>query len=85
MARRRRSPARRRSRSSVEGLPSVEVCRRLADRGLFASHGDFYAQTAVERLGLAREGLVRFGCACYTTEEEIERVLDGVRQVAVPK
>ena len=67
---------------AVEGLPSGEVARRLSDRGLFVSHGDFYATTAVERLGHAREGLVRIGCACYTTSEEIERLLDGVREVA---
>jgi cysteine desulfurase family protein (TIGR01976 family) len=67
---------------TVEGLPAVEVCRRLADTGIFASHGDFYAQSVVERLGLAREGLVRFGCACYTADEEIVRVIDGVRQIA---
>ena len=65
----------------LDGIPSVEVCRRLADRGLFTSHGDFYATTAVERLGLSREGLVRIGCACYTTEEEIDRLLDGVRAI----
>jgi cysteine desulfurase family protein (TIGR01976 family) len=65
----------------IDGLPSVEVCRRLADRGLFLSHGDFYATTAVERLGLSREGLVRIGCACYTTDEEIDRLLDGVRAI----
>ena len=53
---------------AVEGIPSLEVCRRLAGRGLFASHGDFYATTAVERLGRGSEGLVRIGCACYTTE-----------------
>jgi selenocysteine lyase/cysteine desulfurase len=66
----------------VEGRPSIEVCRRLADRGLFASHGDFYARTVTERLGLAQEGLVRVGCACYTTDEEIERLLEAVREVA---
>ena len=66
---------------TVEGIPSTEVCRRLADRGLFASNGDFYAMTVVERLGLAREGLVRIGCACYTTEEEIERLVEGVRAI----
>jgi cysteine desulfurase family protein (TIGR01976 family) len=66
---------------AVVGIPSVEVCRRLADRGLFASNGDFYATTVVERLGLAREGLVRIGCACYTTEEEIDRLLEGVRAI----
>jgi selenocysteine lyase/cysteine desulfurase len=31
--------------------------------------------------GLAREGLVRVGCACYTTEEEIERLVKGVRAI----
>ena len=67
---------------AVDGLPSEEVARRLSDRGLFVSHGDFYATTAVERLGRSREGLVRIGCACYTTAEEIERLLDGVREVA---
>ena len=67
---------------AVDGLPSEEAARRLSDRGLFVSHGDFYATTAVERLGRSREGLVRIGCACYTTAEEIERLLDGVREVA---
>jgi cysteine desulfurase family protein (TIGR01976 family) len=66
---------------AVEGIPSQEVCRQLAGRGVFASHGDFYATTAVERLGRSREGLVRIGCACYTTEEEVERVIDGVRAI----
>jgi cysteine desulfurase family protein (TIGR01976 family) len=67
---------------TVGDVPSAEVCRRLAGRGLFASHGDFYASTAVERLGRAREGLVRVGCACYTTEEEVGRLLDAVREIA---
>ena len=62
--------------------PTRRRDRRQYDRGLFVSHGDFYATTAVERLGRSREGLVRIGCACYTTEGEIERLLDGVRDVA---
>jgi cysteine desulfurase family protein (TIGR01976 family) len=64
---------------TVDGVPSMEVARKLADRGIFLSHGDFYAMTVVERLGLAREGLVRAGCACYTTAEEIDRLLSGIR------
>jgi cysteine desulfurase family protein (TIGR01976 family) len=66
---------------AVDGIPSAEVTRRLADRGLFVSHGDFYATTAVERLGHAHDGLVRVGCACYTTSEEIDRLLDSLRAV----
>jgi len=49
---------------------------------LFASHGDFYAQTAIERLGLAPEGLVRVGCACYTSDDEIERLIEAVKEIA---
>src|SRR4029079_7321087 len=29
----------------IKDLASTEVARRLSERGLFASHGDFYAQT----------------------------------------
>jgi selenocysteine lyase/cysteine desulfurase len=43
---------------------------------------DFYATTVIERLGRSREGLVRIGCACYTTEDEIDRLLDGMRHLA---
>jgi cysteine desulfurase family protein (TIGR01976 family) len=65
----------------VRGLPADEVTRRLAARGVWVSHGDFYASTVVDRLGHADDGgLVRAGCACYTTEEEVERLIEGVRE-----
>lgn len=64
---------------TVAGVPSSEAARRLAEQGIFVSHGDFYAMTVVGRLGLAPEGLIRAGCACYTTEEEIDRLINGVR------
>jgi len=67
---------------AVDGVSSLEVSRRLASLGVFVSHGDFYASTVVERLGLAKEGVVRAGCACYTTPEEIERLVRGVREIA---
>jgi cysteine desulfurase family protein (TIGR01976 family) len=66
----------------VKDVASTEVARRLSERGLFASHGDFYAQTVIERLELAPEGLVRVGCACYTSDEEIERLIEGVKEIA---
>jgi cysteine desulfurase family protein (TIGR01976 family) len=64
---------------TVDGAPSIEVAKKLAARGVFLSPGDFYAMTVVERLGQARDGLVRAGCACYTTPEEVDRILAGVR------
>jgi cysteine desulfurase family protein (TIGR01976 family) len=65
----------------VRGHPSDQVARALAPRGIFVSHGDFYASTVAQRLGLAQEGVVRAGCACYTTDEEVVRLIDGVRDL----
>lgn len=63
----------------VAGRKSTDVARTCAERGVFVSNGDFYATTVAERLGYGRDGLVRAGCACYTTEEEVERLLGAVR------
>jgi cysteine desulfurase family protein (TIGR01976 family) len=65
----------------VAGIPAAEVAARLARRGVFASHGNFYAATVAERLGQARDGLVRLGCVCYTTDDEVDRALEAVRDV----
>jgi cysteine desulfurase family protein (TIGR01976 family) len=67
---------------TIRSVASTEVARRLATRGLFVSHGDFYAATVVERLALGEEGLVRAGCACYTSREEVERLITGVSEIA---
>lgn len=66
---------------TVKDIPSEEVTTRLVERGVFTSHGDFYAQTVVEKLGKVEQGLVRAGCACYTTAEEITRLIDGVSEI----
>jgi selenocysteine lyase/cysteine desulfurase len=66
---------------TIEGCTSTEAATRLAAKGLFLSHGDFYAYTIVERLGLHPEGFIRAGCAIYTTENEIDRLIDAVSQL----
>ena len=65
---------------TIEGCTSTDAARFLAGKGLFLSHGDFYAWTVVQRLGV--EGLIRAGCACYTTEEEIDRLIAGVDEIS---
>ena len=67
---------------TIDGVSSLEVARRLAALGVFVSHGDFYAATVIERLGQAPEGVVRAGSACYTNQEEVERLINGVRGIA---
>ena len=66
----------------LEGVTSAAVSAYLARRGVFVSHGNFYAATVVERLGFKKEGVVRAGCACYTTSQEINRLIDGVGEIA---
>lgn len=62
----------------LDGVSCDDVAVALAKRGLFVSHGDFYAATIIERLGGWPDGVVRIGCSAYTTSEEIERVVEAV-------
>ena len=67
---------------TVAGLASADVAGRLAEEAVFLSSGDFYAAGVVARYGLVKEGLVRAGCACYTTEEEVDRLVEGVARLS---
>jgi cysteine desulfurase family protein (TIGR01976 family) len=67
---------------TVRGKSSMQVATELVEFGVFASNGDFYATTVVDRLGQAKDGMVRAGCACYTTVDEVERLIEGVRRIA---
>jgi cysteine desulfurase family protein (TIGR01976 family) len=66
---------------TLQGHTSTELARALAARGVFASNGDFYALTVARRMGVAEEGFLRAGCACYTTAEEVDRLLAVVREL----
>lgn len=70
---------------TVKGHTSEDVTRALVKRSVFTSHGDFYAATIVERLGLSGPGLVRAGAACYTSADEIERLIAGVKEIAASR
>ena len=64
---------------TIEGQNARQVAASLAERGVFVSHGDFYAKTVVARLGLEESGLVRAGCGIYTTADEVDRLIEGVK------
>lgn len=66
---------------TVAKRTSTEAARLAAEKGLFLSHGDFYAWTVVQRFGQEPEGFIRAGCACYTTEEEIDRLLQCIDEI----
>ncbi len=67
---------------TLRGFSTDDVAIALAKRGLFVSNGDFYASTIVQRLGLVPDGLVRVGCSCYTSEEEVDRLIEAVGALA---
>ncbi|MBX7167250.1 MAG: cysteine desulfurase-like protein [Pirellulales bacterium] len=57
----------------------LELAQRLADEGVFVWHGNYYALSLTEALGLEPEGMVRIGLLHYNTREEVERLLDLLR------
>jgi cysteine desulfurase family protein (TIGR01976 family) len=68
---------------TVAGRTPEEVARALGAQGVFVWNGDFYATAVCDVLGLtATGGLLRAGVAPYTSAEDVERLLDGVRRLA---
>lgn len=66
----------------LKNLTAKEVAKALSQQGLFVSHGDFFASTAINRLGIGKEGLVRVGLSCYSTEDEVDRLVRAVDRLA---
>src|SRR3954454_8749992 len=67
---------------SVDGIDSQVVYEELAARGVNAPASSFYALEASRWIGLGDDGAVRAGLAPYTSEEDVDRLLAGVAEVA---
>ena len=60
-----------------------ETARLLAERGIAAWSGHFYALRAVERLKLLdRGGVVRVGFFLYSSEIDVDRLVSAVEEIA---
>jgi cysteine desulfurase family protein (TIGR01976 family) len=59
---------------------TADAYRFLAELGINAPAGSFYAPEASRRLGLGDAGGLRVGLAPYSTVEEIDRLLDGLAE-----
>ncbi|HEX6040414.1 cysteine desulfurase-like protein [Longimicrobium sp.] len=67
----------------IDGVSPDEAARRLGAEGVFVWNGDFYATTVCDVLGLSDcGGLIRAGIAPYTTADDVERLVTGVRALA---
>jgi len=59
-----------------------DTSKRLADRGIFTWDGHYYAMELFERLGILDSGgAVRIGFCHYHTTEEVDRVLEAMRDL----
>ncbi|MEI3606387.1 cysteine desulfurase-like protein [Pseudogracilibacillus sp. SE30717A] len=66
----------------VKGMEPKLVCHHLAqDYGLHLEYGNFYAQTLIEKLNVKHQALVRAGIAPYNTVEEINRLIQAVKDL----
>ena len=77
------SRARRRTPTllvSFDGVDMTEVYRFLAERGVNAPAGSFYALEASRHLGLGDAGALRIGLAPYNDQADVSRLLDGLRE-----
>ncbi|WP_410616451.1 cysteine desulfurase-like protein [Amycolatopsis sp. lyj-109] len=66
---------------SVDGVVSQAVHEHLGALGVNAPAGSFYALECSRRLGLGDAGAVRAGIAPYTTEDDVDRLLAGVKSL----
>jgi cysteine desulfurase family protein (TIGR01976 family) len=60
------------------GRDPGEAYRALAERGVNAPAGSFYAYEPAQRLGIWPNGGLRIGLAPYTDDSDVQRLLDGL-------
>ena len=68
---------------NLEGRRPREVAELLGERELYVWDGDYYALEPMRALGLADSGgAVRAGFLHYTTEDEVDRLLEALADLA---
>jgi selenocysteine lyase/cysteine desulfurase len=67
---------------TVRGRDPEDLAARLAERGIYAWSGDYYAVEAMRALGLAGQGgALRIGFAHYHRPADVDRVLDALAEL----
>jgi cysteine desulfurase family protein (TIGR01976 family) len=66
----------------VRSLTPFACAKFLGDRGIFTWDGNYYALNLTERLGVEETGgLLRIGLVHYNTAEEVDRLLNAMREL----
>lgn len=66
----------------IDGFSPRQVAESLGEKGIFVWDGNYYALAVTERLGFEdKGGMVRVGLVHYNTEEEIDRLIEGLHKL----
>ncbi|MGA6984605.1 MAG: cysteine desulfurase-like protein [Terriglobales bacterium] len=66
----------------IGGHTPLELASKLGERGFFTWDGNYYALNLTEQLDVERlGGFLRIGLAHYNTMEEVERLLEALREI----
>ena len=66
----------------IEGWTPLELATQLGTRGFFTWDGNYYALNLTERLDVEKDGgFLRIGLAHYNTVEEVQRLLNALREI----
>lgn len=67
----------------IPGHTPLELATKLGAQGIFTWDGNYYALNLTERMGVEQDGgFLRIGFVHYNTEEEAERVLTALKDIA---
>ncbi len=68
---------------TLRGVHPDDVARALAAERIAVWSGHYYAVEVMDSLGLAESGgAVRAGVSCYTSDDDVDRLLDAVSRLA---
>jgi cysteine desulfurase family protein (TIGR01976 family) len=62
--------------------PTAFVARELAEHGIMAGHGHFYAVRPIDAMGIPRNpGVLRMSFVHYTTDDEVTQLIEALDQI----
>ena len=66
----------------IEGHTPLELATKLGERGYFTWDGNYYALNVTEQLDVEKSGgFLRIGLVHYNTMEEVERMLEALKEI----
>ena len=66
---------------AIDGHAAADISAHLAEWGVNAPAGNFYALEVSRWLGLGDSGGVRVGLAPYSTDDDVDRLIAGLRDL----